>query len=557
MIEEYLAGCNNLIDKKKYQEAITGLKFILMTNPSSSVTYSRLACCYAGVKQWKEALTAMVNALGHGNNQYADLEQLIDIIEQSKLNSYLPIIMQLLLKTIEHNMLEFRTIPLLWQQVTLKHASLLIDAKPIFKEETSSLLQDPTFCKLLEKGPVTNYFLEDLILSSREAILEKVINHGNIQQYLPFLSALCCQVLSNDGLFTTNGQEDKYLEKLKANTPLTDEKLIILFSYSSFDDAMSLWSKYQKTLLNSPLKFTAKQLIADLDFYTQVVSHNNLGSVEQETSKIVQRFYMDNPYPKWKSVDISKTISITAKNMLVAGCGTGQQLINYAIHNPKMQITAIDLSPISLNYAKLMAKKYQLTNINFKIFDILNVAQLKQSFDYIVCTGVLHHMESPSAGLQALKQVLVPEGEMFLAFYSTAARKELAEIYSDIKLFLNTDEAGITREGIKQWRNQLAFSNKQNEIYKVADFFYLNGLYDLLLHPQQTEYSALELKQLLTDCGVTFKKMYLPKLADARLKKHFASRSRKETETETLEYWHEIERKFPNTFLGMFQFSCF
>ena len=44
------------------------------------------------------------------------------------------------------------------------------------------------------------------------------------------------------------------------------------------------------------------------------------------------------------------------------------------------------------------------------------------SFDQIVCTGVLHHLADPDAGLRALRSVLKPDGAMHLMVYAPYGR---------------------------------------------------------------------------------------------------------------------------------------
>ena len=50
------------------------------------------------------------------------------------------------------------------------------------------------------------------------------------------------------------------------------------------------------------------------------------------------------------------------------------------------------------------------------------VAELGRSFDHIVCTGVLHHLPDPGAGLRALRDVLEPDGAMHLMVYAPYGR---------------------------------------------------------------------------------------------------------------------------------------
>src|SRR5206468_8474211 len=53
---------------------------------------------------------------------------------------------------------------------------------------------------------------------------------------------------------------------------------------------------------------------------------------------------------------------------------------------------------------------------------IERVHELKTSFDQIVCTGVLHHLADPDAGLRALRGVLAGDGVMNIMLYAPYGR---------------------------------------------------------------------------------------------------------------------------------------
>ncbi|SFC25482.1 methyltransferase domain-containing protein [Pseudoalteromonas denitrificans] len=549
MTQDYLKACKQLIGQGKYHEAITGLEFILHLNPNLSAAYSNLAICYSNLKNWNKAITSILNALGHGNNQYQDLEELLNILEKSELKSYVPLLEKPLKLAMELVKLEFRVIPLLWRQLISKHPKALSLASNSFTHAIDLLLQDEVFCKLIERSLITDYFTENLILISRQEILSRAVEGDDIHAYLPFLSSLACQTLLNDGLYSNTKQDRLYLNKILDNQNTTLEHFLLLICHSSFEESLMLWKKNQDLFKNDQFK----SLTSDLQFYTDVSLSKNKGIINQKTSKLVQSFYMENPYPKWKSVKVSNQVKTNETDILFAGCGTGQQLIDFAITHKMSHITAIDLSPTSIAYAELMTKKYDISNVNFILLDILDIDTLGLRFDYIVCTGVLHHMACPSDGLAALNKVLTDNGRMFLGFYSRAARKSLKNIKKNIMTFLKTDEEGITRSGIKQWRSQLTTENKANAWYQVSDFFYLNGLYDLLIHPQQIEYSIPEIKALLNKCNLSFVSMS-PTIKNREEFKLILAQNPTNKDKQTLDYWHKIELRYPEAFIYMYQF---
>src|SRR5205814_541750 len=102
--------------------------------------------------------------------------------------------------------------------------------------------------------------------------------------------------------------------------------------------------------------------------------------------------------------------------ILVAGCGTMQAAYTAYI-SPPVQIRGIDLSEASLAHERFLQERHGLDNLRLFKGNLLEVGALGLDFDVILCTGVLHHMEEPAAGLAALSAVLAPDGVMVLMLY--------------------------------------------------------------------------------------------------------------------------------------------
>ena len=97
-----------------------------------------------------------------------------------------------------------------------------------------------------------------------------------------------------------------------------------------------------------------------------------LGKIGDHTSLAVRAQYEQNPYPRWLSVKRPSRINVPnylrallpafrppslltdAVQILVAGCGTGQQPIRLALGFRSVHVLALDLSKSSLAYATRM-----------------------------------------------------------------------------------------------------------------------------------------------------------------------------------------------------------
>ena len=82
----------------------------------------------------------------------------------------------------------------------------------------------------------------------------------------------------------------------------------------------------------------------------------------------------------------------------------------------------IDVSATSLEHTERLKQNHKLTNLKTRQLAVENVEELDQRFDLIICTGVLHHLVDPDAGLRALRSVLKPEGAMNLMVYAPYGR---------------------------------------------------------------------------------------------------------------------------------------
>src|SRR6185436_6967916 len=102
--------------------------------------------------------------------------------------------------------------------------------------------------------------------------------------------------------------------------------------------------------------------------------------------------------------------------ILIAGCGTSQAA-KHAMRWPEARVTGIDFSATSVRSTEALKRKYDLHNLEVHQLAVERVGDLGVTFDQIVCTGVLHHLADPAAGLAALRSVLDPAGAMHLMVY--------------------------------------------------------------------------------------------------------------------------------------------
>jgi SAM-dependent methyltransferase len=195
------------------------------------------------------------------------------------------------------------------------------------------------------------------------------------------------------------------------------------------------------------------------------------------------------------------------REILVAGCGTSQAA-RYALREPDAHVSAIDISEASLRCTRNLQQKYDLRNLKLHRLSIEQVGELGQTFDQIVCTGVLHHLPDPDLGLRSLRGVLAPDGAMHLMVYAAYGR---IGIYM-MQEYCRMVGVGTSKRELHDLGATIRALSPNHPIADVSrrarDFTYPDALADALLHPQDRAYTVPQLYAWLQRCGLSFGRWY-------------------------------------------------
>ncbi len=294
-----------------------------------------------------------------------------------------------------------------------------------------------------------------------------------------------------------------------------------------------------------------------------------LTPIEDDVSLAVERQYAENPYPRWvrsplidtpMSLDehvggmfplapFRKLAKTSGADILLAGCGTGQQALDVASWLAGSRILAIDLSLPSLAYAKRKARELGIGNIAFAQADILKLGALGRVFDSIEAMGVLHHLADPWAGWEVLLSLLAPGGVMRIGLYSELARQDIVAARKLIA------ERGYrpTADDIRRCRQDLIAVAADERLHFVRDswdFFSISECRDLLFHTQEHRMTLPAIKDFLTRHRLQFLGFELGE----PLWRGYAARFPADAARIDLDCWHVFETENPRCFKGMYQF---
>ena len=191
------------------------------------------------------------------------------------------------------------------------------------------------------------------------------------------------------------------------------------------------------------------------------------------------------------------------QDVLVAGCGTSQAA-KHALRDPNARVTAIDISETSLRHTRRLKEKYHLDNLELYQVPIEEIEGMGQSFDKIVCTGVIHHLPDPEIGLRALRGVLKPDGAMHIMVYAPYGRTGIYMLQNYCRLLgigttpAELEELGTTLSSLPQDHPLAPLLGQARDFQNPAE------IADALLHPLDHAYTVPDLYELLQRCGLFF-----------------------------------------------------
>ena len=428
--------------------------------------------------------------------------------------------------------------------------------------------------KLMSICPMADIELERLLTRIRASLLFEIPHLTNTPELLKFQSALALQCFINEYIFNQSEKENKGIKDLENLVKLTinnneqpnPQTILCLASYKPLNH----YEWYEKLHVGNEIEDVFTRQVVEPQQENDLKSELTLlKKINNKISLKVREQYELNPYPRWVKLAIplrpekfSKTIDdkklnlfnnrireVEAPEILIAGCGTGQQSIERAMEIRDSKVFAIDLSLSSLAYAKRKTKELGVQNIEYMQADILELEKLNKNFDIIESGGVLHHMDDPFAGWQVLVNCLKPGGLMRIGLYSELARRHVVKLREEIR------DAGIGSKDfdMKLFRLNMIESEKKRykEIQDFNDFYSLSEFRDLLFHVQEHRFKIPQIKAYLSDLGLKF-----CGFESENIISQFKLTNINKEDTYNLDKWHVFEEVNPRAFVGMYQFWC-
>jgi 2-polyprenyl-3-methyl-5-hydroxy-6-metoxy-1,4-benzoquinol methylase/tetratricopeptide (TPR) repeat protein len=424
---------------------------------------------------------------------------------------------------------------------------------------------------LLESAQVCEPHLERFLALARRALLDRAVDPDSAAT-LAFACALARQCFLNDYVFAAPAEELARAASLRdtlgaaiaragAISPSALAAVAAYFPLGSLPAAERLleraWPEPVARLLVEHLEDprTERALREAIPAWTPVA---------HEVSQRVRRQYEESPYPRWVRCPSAEALPLAgylqrlfpeavfdppipggAIEVLVAGCGTGQEPVALARELADARICAIDLSRVSLAYAMRKTRELRLP-VEYAQADIVELGSLGRSFDVISSAGVLHHLADPEAGWRTLAGMLRPGGFMRVGLYSELGRRDLASARRLIA------ERGYeaTPEGIRACRRELLDSGRFPRLAALRDLYGLNECRDLLFHVEEHRFDLPQVARMVAALGLQLMGL----LVEPAVRRRFRARFPEGDSDVDLSRWHAFEQDNPDTFSGMYLF---
>ena len=141
------------------------------------------------------------------------------------------------------------------------------------------------------------------------------------------------------------------------------------------------------------------------------------------------------------------------KKCLDVGCGTGR--FCFAMSDLGAISHGIDPGIDSIEHAKKLSKLLNFTDtVHFKEGNAYDIQFENESFDFLVCNGVLHHLDHPILALEEFYRVLKKDGQFWLYIEGSGG------IYHDVWNIIRKSFTGIPLNNTFEALDKMLIPNK-------------------------------------------------------------------------------------------------
>lgn len=578
---------NALRSKGDLESALKHYQHAIDARPDFCDAQINLGHTYAALGRFEDAAVVFGQALKTTPNTIGIISCLVDALQHVKRPDWLAHFKDVIRLCFEQSCVDGYKLQSTSHELLKSDLRTAIESAALSRDDIADLDKstDGLLTAHLKNGVIADYELEAFLSRIRRQVLilrrnEKVEFTNNEREVL-LLRSLAYQGYLNEYVWHVSEEEQTLIDALETDLKCTIENghapaesdLYLLGAYRSLYaiDSIRSWVLEHHDRASAEHALFLQAVVLDREQERQLEPHiDRLTAIDDHISMAVRSQYEENPYPRWNSVTQGASLPLTEHiiqaiephrpaldttdrtwEVLIAGSGTGRQPISSALHYKNATVLAVDLSRTSLAYAQRKARALGVQNVVFAQADILRLSELGRVYDVVECSGVLHHMADPEAGLKVLLDCLKPGGFLKLGLYSEYARREVVQARQLVA------ETGFepTLEGIRAFR-QCARANPDAEtaaLKKTIDFYATSPIRDLIFHVQEHRYTIPQISAMLEKHKLEFLGFGIP---ETWVKTSYRKRFPGDANCTDLRNWDLFEQDNPNIFSNMYQFWC-
>lgn len=578
---------NILRSKGDLDSALQHYQHAIDARPGFCDAQINLGHTFAALGRFEDAAVSFGQALKTTPNTIGIISCLVDALQHVKRPDWLAHFKDVIRMCFEQSCVDGYKLQSTSHVLLKSDLRTAIESAAISRDDIADLDKstDGLLTAHLKNGLIANSELEAFLSRIRRQILilrrNAEVEFTDDGHEVLLLQSLAYQGYLNEYVWHISDEEQTYIDVLEADLKCTienghapaDADLYLLGAYRSLYaiDTIRNWVLEHHESASADHALFLQAVVLDHEQERQLEPHiDRLTAIDDHISMAVRSQYEENPYPRWNSVTFGESLPLTEHiinaidphrpaldttdrtwDVLIAGSGTGRQPITSARHYANANIVAVDLSRTSLAYAQRKARALDAQNVVFAQADILRLGELERVFDVVECSGVLHHMADPEAGLKVLLDCLQPGGFLKLGLYSEYARREVVQARQLVA------ESGFepTLDGIRAFR-QFARENSNAEtaaLEKSTDFYATSPIRDLIFHVQEHQYTIPQISVMLDKHKLDFLGFGIP---ETWVKTSYRKRFPGDPTCTDLDNWHQFEQDNPNIFANMYQFWC-
>lgn len=185
------------------------------------------------------------------------------------------------------------------------------------------------------------------------------------------------------------------------------------------------------------------------NYYEAVAEEANLWEVDKRDN----RYYQD----MIRFDRILQLLPDESQKILDLGCGDGY--LSYLMARAKHQVTAFDLSINRLEKFKNIATEYAIEQ---QIGDVKSTGFPENTFDIIICSEVIEHIDEYEKVLQEAYRILKPEGQFIVSVPHDEPRKIITCPHCLKQFYRNGHINRFTRQNLPE-----ALQEHQFQVLKI------------------------------------------------------------------------------------------